>query len=245
MHVGLPAAFGRVLMFLLWVCCDRALGGDSPVHPELAAPKHRMFVFSGIDVGRDSAFAWAGVDGAPLGRLEEDGLRLRAFGGKGRHRYRTASGKNESDVATGELLAGFHRKQANAGVTLYVGPQVQYQRLVEHDAGERARTEFGLKAAMELYARLDPLRLINASASASTVKRAYHARGALLREISPAVAIGVEAAVYGDKRYVEPRAGIFVNTTNGNSVLAISVGILVNPDKGNGAFATLSLYTPY
>ena len=242
MRVGSPAAYGRALVFSLWACCGHALAGDGPVRPEFIAPKHRMFVFSGVDVGRDSAFGWTGVEGAPFGRLEEDGLRIRVSGGKGRYRYRTASEKNGSDVASGELLAGFHRKYANSGVTLYVGPQIEHQRLTEHD---RDGTEFGLKAALELYARLDPLRLVNASASASTVKRAYHARAALLREISPALAIGVEAAVYGDARYVEPRGGLFVSTTKGNSVLAISVGVLTNSDKGKGAFVTLSLYTPY
>jgi hypothetical protein len=247
MCVGSPAAFGRALLFFL-ACHGPALAGDAPVRADLTAPKNRSFFFSGLDVGGSSVFAWAGIGAAPFGHLEDDGLRIRIFGGTGRYRYRTvgtASGRNESDVGAGEILIGFHRSLPNAGVTFYLGPQIEHQRAAEPDPGNMTGAEFGLKAAIELHARLDPLRLINASASASTVKRAYHARAALLREVSPALAIGFEAAVYGDARYLEPRGGVFVSTKRGNSVLAVSAGVLAHSDKGNGAFVTLSLYTPY
>ena len=51
--------------------------------------------------------------------------------------------------------------------------------------------------------------------------------------------------MYGDVRYVEPRAGIYASATYGRSVLTLAGGALSNSDKGRGIYATLSLYAPY
>ena len=79
----------------------------------------------------------------------------------------------------------------------------------------------------------------------STVHRAYHVRAGLLREFPAVFAIGIEGAVYGDVRYIEPRAGILASATFGKSVLTLAGGALSNSDKGRGIYATLSLYAPY
>ena len=251
MRASSPGIQARAFVLLFWVSSTPAFGGDASIRPDFSSidpVKNRIFFFSGLDVARDSAFGWAGVAAAPFAGLEEDGLRVRISGGAGRYRYRTpatSSGLNEASVAAGELLAGFHRSFANGAITVYVGPHVEEQRLADPDAGNAAAgTAFGLKAAIEAYARLDPVWLVNASASASTVHRAYHVRAALLRELAP-FAIGIEGAVYGDVRYVEPRAGIYASTTYGRSVLTLAGGALSNSDKGRGIYATLSLYAPY
>ena len=239
---------------VLWscVCGAPAAAGDAPIlhdFPSTDPLKNRIFFSSGLDVAHDSAFAWAGVDAAPLGLLNEDGLRLRIFGGAGRYRYRTDatfSGFNEANVLSAEVLAGFRRSSANAAITLYAGPHIEEQRLAEPDhANTAAGTALGVKAAIEVYARLGPVWLVNASASASTVNRAHHARAALMRELSPVFAVGIEGAVYGDARYVEPRSGIFVSMTYARTVFTLAGGVLSNSDKGGGAYATLSLYAPY
>jgi hypothetical protein len=246
------AALAWTLVLLLCVCRAPALAGDASIRTDFSPIdplRNRIFFFSGLDVARDSAFGWAGLAAAPFGSLDEDGFRLRILGGGGRYRYRTTatfSGLNDVNVAGGELLAGFRRSFANAAIAIYAGTHVEEQRLAEPDAGNAAAgTAFGIKAVIETYARLDPVWLMNASASASTVHRAYHARVALARELAPVFAIGIEGAVYGDVRYVEPRAGIFASTTYGSSVLALAGGVLSNSDKGGGFYATLSLYAPY
>jgi hypothetical protein len=241
----------RAFVLLFWVSGTPAFGGDASIRPDFSSidpVMNRIFFFSGLDVARDSAFGWAGVAAAPFGGLEEDGLRVRISGGVGRYRYRTpatSSGLNEASVTAGEFLTGFHLSFANRAITVYVGPHVEELRLADPDAGNAAAgTAFGLKAAIEAYARLHPVWLVNASASASTVHRAYHVRAALLRELAP-FAIGIEGAVYGDVRYVEPRAGVYASTTYGRSVLTLASGALSNSDKGRGIYATLSLYAPY
>jgi hypothetical protein len=241
----------RAFVLLFWVSATPAAGGDASIRPDFSSidpVRNRILFFSGLDVARDSAFAWAGVAAAPFGGLGEDGLRVRISGGAGRYRYRTpatSSGFNEASVTAGELLTGLHRSFANGAITVYVGPNVEEQRLADPDAGNAAAgAAFGLKTAIEAYARLDPVWLVNASASASTVHRAYHVRAALLRELAP-FAIGIEGAVYGDVRYVEPRAGLNASSTYGRSVLTLAGGALSNSDKGRGIYATLSLYAPY
>ena len=252
MRASSPGIQARTFVLLFWLSSAPALAGDASIRTDFSSidqVKSRIFFFSGLDVARDSAFGWAGVAAAPFGGLEEDGLRVRISGGAGRYRYRTpatSSGLNEASVAAGELLAGFQRSSANSAITVYVGPHVEEQRLAEPDAGNAAAgTAFGLKAAIEAYARLDPVWLVNAAASASTVHRAYQVRAALLREFPPVFAVGIEGAVYGDVRYVEPRAGIYASATYGRSVLTLAGGALSNSDKGRGIYATLSLYAPY
>jgi hypothetical protein len=81
--------------------------------------------------------------------------------------------------------------------------------------------------------------------SASTVHRSYHARAALAHEYPSGIAIGIEAAINGDVRYNEPRAGLFVQRSHGRTVIALSGGYLSNSDKGGSPYATLSLFAPY
>jgi hypothetical protein len=242
----------RAFVLLPWLLSAPAFAGDASIRPDFSPVDpitRHIFFFSGLDVARDSAFGWAGVAAAPFSALDEDGLRVRISAGVGRYRYRTPatpSGLNDASVTTGELLVGFQRSFANGAVTVYLGPHVQQQRLAEPDAGNAAAgTSLGLKAAIETYARLDPVWLVNASASASTVQRAYHVRAAVLRELPPALAVGIEGAVFGDERYVEPRAGILASVTYGKSILALAGGVLANSDRGRGIYATLSLYARY
>ncbi|MEX0590886.1 MAG: cellulose biosynthesis protein BcsS [Xanthobacteraceae bacterium] len=229
-----------------------AHAGDIRVRADYveAAPlKDRLFFFAGANVARDSYFGWAGVVGAPQGLLDQDGPRIRISGGGGRYRYdtsATAGGTNSGQIVSGEILLGFRRSIGSASVTAYLGAHAEDQRLDAPDPGNpTAGTEFGVKAALEFFVRPAPTWTWSASAVASTVHRSYHAHASLAREFMPGVAFGIEGAVHGDARYVEPRAGILAHMTFGRSVVTLSGGVLSNSDDGSGAYATLSLYAPY
>lgn len=113
------------------------------------------------------------------------------------------------------------------------------------DPGHPAEgTAAGVKAALELYARLTPDTFLTASASASTVHASYHARGTYGRKHRSRFAYGIETAVHGDLRYVEPRIGRFAQLTYGRTTVALSGGYLSNSDKGDGAYTSLSIYAP-
>jgi hypothetical protein len=252
MRIPALGAVVRAFVVASCTCASPALAGDASIRADFRSPdylKRRIFFFAGLDVARDSAFGWAGVTAAPVGLLSEDGLRLRIMGGAGRYRYRTSvapGGINEGNVGTGEIMLGFRGSLAEASVTVYLGAHVEDQRLAAPDPGNAAAgTAAGVKAAIETHLRIDATWTLTASAAASTVHRSYHARAAVAREIALGVATGFEAAVLGDARYVEPRAGLFVSTTYGQLVFTLAGGMLSNSDKGGGAYATLSLYAPY
>ena len=228
------------------------LAGDAPIRPDAPSspsPRDRVFFFAGGDISRDSHFAWAGLTGAPQGLLHEDGARIRLMGGAGRYHYRTGAapgGINEGHVTSGEILFGFRHAVGPASITMFLGAHVENQQLAAPDPGHPAQgTATGIKAALELYARLTPDSFITASASASTVHASYHARGAYGREHSSGLAYGIEAAVHGDARYVEPRIGLFAQSTYGRTIIALSGGYLSNSDKGGSPYASLSIYAPY
>lgn len=252
MRIRAPGALARAFVAASCTCASPALAGDAAIRTDFLSADHlkrRIFFFSGLDVARDSAFGWAGLTAAPIGLLSEDGLRIRIMGGAGRYRYRTSSvpgGSNEGNVGSGEILLGFHGSLREVSFTAYLGAHLEDQRLAAPDPGNAAAgTAFGIKAAMEAHVRINPIWAVTASGAASTVHRSYHARAAIAREISVGFTMGFEAAVLGDARYVEPRAGLFVSTTYGQSVFTLASGMLSNSDKGGGAYVTLSLYAPY
>jgi hypothetical protein len=227
------------------------IAADSATRLDLSASgslKNRLFFFGGADFGSSSQFAWSGVVGAPAGLLHEDGLRFRAAGGFGRYEYATQAvpGTNEGHVTSGELMIGFRRDFGGVIATAFVGLHGENQRLSSPDPGNRAQgTAFGVKAAIETFARLHPEWTLATSAAASTVHRSYHARAAISREYPSGFALGAEALVHGDARYHEPRVGLLAQATFSRTVLSIAGGYLDNSDKGTGAYATVSIYAPY
>jgi hypothetical protein len=218
-------------------------------HREPAPLRDRLFFFAGGSIARHSYFSWAGMVGAPQGLLDQDGPRLRIVGGGGRYRYDTSAvpgGTNDGQIATGEILFGFRHTLGPAFVTLYLGAHADVQRLVAPDPGNpTAGTGFGVKVAIELFAKPDPVWTISATAAASTVHRAYQVQTTFVREFMPGIGFGLEGAVLGDARYVEPRAGVLAQLTFGRSVVTLATGFLSNSDDGRGTYATLSLYAPY
>jgi hypothetical protein len=240
----------------IWVAASMTA---TPIHAADSSPqldrldprplKNRIFFFAGGDLARDNYFAWSGVAAAPHGLLDEDGPRFRLLAGTGRYRYRTpavAGGVNEGRIISGELMLGFRRTVGGTIATLLLGGHVENQTLASPDPGHRAQgTAAGIKGALELFRRIGPNLTATASISVSTVHRSYHARTALAHEHPSGIAIGIEAAINGDVRYHEPRAGLFLQRSYGRTVIALSGGYLSNSDKGGSPYATFSLFAPY
>jgi len=225
---------------------------DAPVRmasPEPWSLRDRLFFFGGADFAGDSRFAWAGVTAAPRGLLHEDGLRVRLAGGVGRYRYRAGAlpgSTNEVDVTSGELLVGYRLGFGTAAVTAYAGAHVESQDLQMPDPGhETAGTSAGVKAALEYFDRPVEDWFVAASAAASSANRSYYGRIAAAREHPSGLAVGAEASINGDKRYREPRVGLFVQRTYGRTNFALAGGYLHNSDRGDGAYGSLSVYAPY
>ena len=209
----------------------------------------RLFFFAGVDIARDTTFGWSGIVVAPLNRLDEDGTRIRIFGGYGRYRYNTGAvpgGINTGQITSGELLIG--RRIAFDAVTLvaYAGAHVEHHALQAPDPSNPvAGTSAGLKALLEIHWRALQNFVATVSLSASTVNRSYTARASLVREFQPRLQLGIETATSGDARYSELRAGVLLRTKLAPAELTLAAGMLSNSDKGSGAYTTLSLYAPF
>ncbi len=241
------------LVLAVWVFGFPARAADSParlddswMHRSL---QNRLFFYAGGDVATDSAFAWSGILAAPSGTLHEDGWRLRLAGGTGRYRYRTSAvpgGVNVADVVSGEVMAGYRFTYAEAVASVFLGGHIENQQLHVPDPGHQSQgLSAGVKGLVELYRRFTPAVVGTASASASTVNRAYHLRATLSYGRPSGFTIGTEAALLGDLRYTEPRAGLFVQSTYGRTTLSLAGGWLSNSDKGEGAYATLAAHSFY
>ncbi len=240
-------ALGAAFAFV--VLCLGAAANAAEQAPPSDWLTRRLFFFAGVDIARDTAFGWSGIVVAPFARLDEDGTRIRIFGGYGRYRYDTGaapSGVNTGQVASGELLVG--RRIAFDAVTLvaYAGAHVENHALQSPDPSNPvAGTSAGLKVLLEIHWRALQNFVATASLSASTVYSSYTARASLVHEFQPRLQLGVEAAAFGDARYSELRAGVLLRTALAPAELTLAAGMLSNSDKGSGAYTTLSLYAPF
>lgn len=217
---------------------------------ELIAPTaSSAFVFGGVDAGRNSAFVWAGATAIPFGTLVEDGPRLRIMGGIGRYDYRTSAtpdGRNSGAISSGEFMAGYHKTFGAVVATGYLGVDVKNYNLQNADpANPESGTHAGIKAAIELYARTAASWFATAYGNISSVFGSYSARVAVHHEFAPAFALGVEAALLGDRRYNEQRGGLIATITLPKSSLTVAGGIATSADNGTGAYTTVSLYAPF
>ncbi len=115
----------------LGIVCLGAAASAAEQAPPSDWLTRRLFFFAGIDIARDTIFGWSGIVVAPLKRLDEDGTRIRIFGGHGRYRYDTGAvpgGVNTGQITSGELLIG--RRIAFDAVTLvaYAGAHLEITR---------------------------------------------------------------------------------------------------------------------
>jgi hypothetical protein len=219
--------------------------------PAIAEPglANRVFLFAGADFAQASMSAWAGGVAAPFGNLDEDGARFKLAGSGGGYRYRSgalADGENEGRYVSGEALVGWRKSFDAVVITTYLGGYGERQRLREPDPSNPASgSRFGAKVAVEIYARLWEHYIATAFGNVATVYGTYSARAMLLRELTPMIALGLDAGVLGNTRYSEARSGIAAQFTFERRIVTLAVGLAENSDKGIGAYATLMVYTPF
>lgn len=210
--------------------------------------------FGGIDAAKATTFAWAGVSYAPLGKLAEDGWRIRIMGGAGLYSYSAPAvptGVNEANAFSGELLGGYRKTFANIfGHTIYAGVfaglHYEDQILAYPDRFHEAQgAETGIKGSLELYSRLFQRYIATAFGSISSVHDKYYGKASLLYELNGTWALGGEIATMGDARYSEHRLGLAGTFTWRDRVFALAIGTLENSGRGSGAYTTFSVYSPF
>ncbi|HSI39820.1 MAG TPA: cellulose biosynthesis protein BcsS [Xanthobacteraceae bacterium] len=219
----------------------------------LDALTNRLYFYSGLDVARDSAYAWAGTAWAPFAPMDRDGFRLRVQGGGGRYRYRTdfvAGGWNMASTVDGELLAGWQFLSGGAALALYGGINVTSDLLDHPDPSNPDQgTHFGGKAVAELFLKPAAGWVATAAASFSTANLTTTLRGTLARQFGPVepgqMELGVETSFYSDRLSQEARLGLFVAAPLLGRTFRLAGGLLWSDDSDSGLYGTLSLYVPF
>lgn len=147
---------------------------------ESHAERSRHDLFFGTDLSVTSRFVYSGAIIAPTGSLDEQGLRVRAYGGAGR--YRLADG-TWVDKQAGHALIGWTFWNADRGATLYAGVGAEH-----HDAAptqSKHGTKVGVSLLAEGWLRVDAQTLASASAEYSSVYDTLAGRIALTRQLTP------------------------------------------------------------
>jgi hypothetical protein len=223
------------------------LANDAPLTPP--ALKDRLFAFGGVDTARDSTSAWIGLVASPMAKLGDNGARIRIMGGYGRYSYQTGNvpgGINDGEYSSGEFMLGWRHDLSGVVVTAYLGAHVEHHSLANPDPGNPASgTETGIKGIVELFARPAPGWIASANASLSSVYTSYSLRALVARELHSKLLLGFEAALLGNERYHEPRAGIAAQMLWSGQILSLAIGALDNSGKGSGYYLTTSLFVPF
>ena len=216
-------------------------------------PADRDAWFVAIDASatvssQGSQFAGATVTIAPQDSLLVSGPRVRLDGLIGSYRTPTAAGGSAvGQQEEAAAMAGYAWVSRDAVLSGFVGLNVRRNELSSLAATSGTdRTEFGLKTALDYYARPTDRTMVHATGSYSTTFNAYFGRlrGGVLAFGNGFV--GPEFAVLGDDYYRQWRAGVHWSGLQFGAVqLGLSGGYLHDQARKGGLYSTIDLRTGF
>ncbi|MCB1480242.1 MAG: cellulose biosynthesis protein BcsS [Rhodobiaceae bacterium] len=136
-------------------------------------------LFFGTDVSVTSRFVYSGAIAAPMGGLDQPGLRIRAYGGTGEYKLDDGTWV---DKQSGHLLAGWAHWQGDLGLTIYAGVAAE-----RHDAPttqSKHGTKTGAAVLAEGWWRADPRTVVSATAGYADVYETLSGRIGVTHEIT-------------------------------------------------------------
>ncbi|MCS0496008.1 cellulose biosynthesis protein BcsS [Ancylobacter sp. MQZ15Z-1] len=222
-----------------------ALADDGPA----GAFTKRLYFYSGVDVARDNVYGWAGAAWSPRGLMDQEGLRVRLQGGGGQYKYRTDAvpgGWNTVSKTEGELLLGWQFLNGRQALAIYGGVNVTENLLDQPDPYNRDQgTAVGAKAVAEWYYRYDDDWTFTAALGGSTADETAFLRATAGRHVTSWFDLGAEAGASTDWLSQDARAGLFIATPLPGRQWRAAGGWRWSSDSDDGAYATLSLYSPF
>ena len=192
----------------------------------------------------NSVFANAGATAAVAGTLRDSGMRVRVEGLAGRYEYRAASGtKVAGEQVEAAAMAGYEWIWREAKLAGFVGLSVRNTTLSIPDPGNPVvGTSFGLKSAIDFYARPTDRTMVSAYGSFSTNDKAYFARLKGGYEIASGLYLGPEVAVLGNDFYNQWRVGGHLTGMQFGPVQAsLSAGYQYDRELKGGAYGALDV----
>ncbi len=183
------------------------------------------------------------VTGAPVGALDETGVRLRLDGMTGRYSYvssvsnQTVNGTQESGAA----LVGYEWVSPATSFAAYIGADVRNNSLsIADPSNSVVGTNFGAKAQLELYTKPTLRTMVAFNASYATNKTAYFARLRGGYIIGLDLYVGPEFVVLGDSFFNQERFGAHLTGLRaGPASFSFAAGYLYDRVRKNGGYANV------
>lgn len=224
---------------------DWYTGAEAPADPDAWI----VAVDASATVGsQGSQFANANVTAAPAGSLQQSGVRVRVDGLIGSYRAETpGSARKLGEQAEVAAMAGYAIVWQEAVLAGFVGLNVRRNEVSQVDTTlPAARTEVGLKTALDLYARPTAGTMVHATGTYSTAFNAYYGRLRFGFASFAGGYVGPELAALGDDYYRQWRVGGHLSGMQfGALQLGVSAGYAHDHVRKGGLYSTLDLRTGF
>jgi hypothetical protein len=207
-------------------------------------------VWTGVNATRHAWSSYGGVNWAPLGKLEDDGFRLRVAGGYGEYRYSgTVAGLTQTiygSAGFADLLAGYQVGLGALTLKAFAGATFDDHVLTPFDASNPVSgSARGVKAAIEGWLNVTSLMWAQFDASYATAHRSYNTRLRLGYRVTPAISVGVEGGALGNAASDSGRGGGFVRYEWRGGEISASGGVSGDIAAPRNAYGTLVYLTRF
>jgi opacity protein-like surface antigen len=235
---------GLVLAAALGVVCVGATAGtltggdDGDAH---------LILFSGRDLWLNGVFLYGGLLWSPDG-LDSPGFTLKALISGGLYRYDAGDlggARVDGSQISAALMPGWRFKQGPAELKIFLGPEIQRNRLNPDDPGNHlSGDKAGARFAVEVWNEPTPQTMAALDASLSTIATDYSARAAFGWRVLDEFYAGPETQVYGGDGYRQWRLGIHVTSfKDGDNEWSAAGGLALDSDHRASPYVRLGFMT--
>ena len=198
--------------------------------------------------GEGTANVWSiysGLTWAPLGSIDDRGLRVRLSGGSGQYHYTTTITGSRTTVrgstSFGDVLAGYQTALGPLTIKLFGGGTLDAHVLTPFDPANPIDSRLvGAKGVFEAWLNMAERDWISLDLSWATAHDAYYSRLRLGHRLTPVLSVGVEAGAYGNQASDNGRAGGFMRYEWAAGDVSASGGVSGDIAKPATPYATLA-----
>jgi hypothetical protein len=224
-----------------WLACPECAAADAN-----AAEAHfdRYLLFGGFDLWRNGDAAHGGLLWSP-GGLASEGFTLKLLFAGGDYGYDSGGTTIDGRYGLTSAMAGWRFKRDRLEITVFVGPDFQWNRLTPDDPGNRMRgTHVGVRFGGDLWYQPSDSFMATTSVSLSTIGPNYWTRAAIGWYLFDRAWIGPEIMALGGDRYQQFRAGIHATAfKTGLFEWSGGVGYTRDSDDRNGGYVRIGVLT--
>jgi outer membrane immunogenic protein len=226
-----------------------ALATDGPEKPDKEEqPGNRVMAYTGADIAKFSADAWAGALIAPYKDLDTSGLRVEIQGEGSTYQYYGSGTLYKGISETGDFLAGYGFEGDNYSINVLAGAGAENDTLSAIDPDNRVvGTQFGAAGQVDAWINPTEKTLIYNEDDFSTAFLTYYSRTKLGYDVvGNQIFVGPEGAVLGNERFIQWRAGASITQIKFSKIqIDLSAGYEHDSVVGPGAYGTVELSTNF